>query len=73
MSSVVSTFREHIKHIQRPNKSAKLEARCSPVLRQQFLTIATVREADISDIVREACVDYVARFRTRLEPQTATH
>lgn len=60
----------HANH--KPNKSAKLEARCSPNLRLQFVTLAAVREADISDIVREACIEYAARFKAHVQSQSLT-
>ncbi len=54
---------------RRPSRSAKLEARCSPSLRADFVQIATAREADISDLVREACLDWAARAKAQLHAQ----
>lgn len=54
---------------RRPVRTSKLEARCSDTLRGDFELIARVREADISDLVREACVDWAARNKARLQPQ----
>jgi len=40
-------------------KSALIRARCSSVLRAQLERAAQARELDLSDILRQACLDYI--------------
>ncbi len=46
----------------RPDRDAKIDARCSSDLRKKLERIAALKEADLSDIVREALRTYAAKF-----------
>ena len=45
----------------RSKKNALIRARCSEKLRERLERIAAVRELDISDVVREDCLNYAAK------------
>lgn len=49
------------KQALRPTKDAIIRARCSEKLHARLNRIATVREVDFSDVVREACLAYANR------------
>lgn len=50
----------------RPTRDEVIRARCSSVLRSRLERIASIREVDLSDILREACATYANTFEHRL-------
>lgn len=46
----------------RPDRAAKIDTRCSTELRKKLERIALIKEADLSDVVREALRSYAAKF-----------
>lgn len=47
---------------QRPKKSALLRFRCSSDLRLRLIRMASMKEKDYSDVLRDALLDVVTRF-----------
>jgi hypothetical protein len=52
--------------ITRIPKDAVVRSRCSVSLRNRLARIASLKEADLSDVVRDALVAYVTQFEQRL-------
>lgn len=48
-----------------PNRTAKIDARISEEMRGELIRIAVFRDADLSDIIREALRFYVAQVKAR--------
>lgn len=51
--------------LSKPKKTVTLRARCSESLRAQLLLLANLKEADLSDVIREACRSYVTDHQDR--------
>jgi predicted transcriptional regulator len=47
----------------RPDRDAKIDARCSKQLRKDLEIIARVKDQELSDVVRDALKKYVTQFQ----------
>ena len=59
------TINQPIKVVRVP-KDALIRSRCSVTLRNRLAKIASMKEADLSDVIREACASYVTQFEQRI-------
>lgn len=54
-------------NLLRPDRTAKVDARCTPDMRRKLETIAAIKDAELSDIIREAVKHYIAKFEQQTE------